>query len=168
MMLTRETTAGHDFAHDSKVLGREKVAHIWPAAGGLASGRPIFVLLHPFGGNRTSWARHAPDLMATLARDFVVVLPECGRGWFINDHAGKRYEDYLIGELIPLVRETYARGRPGLHRRVFHGRGVGLFSRSETSRCVRRGVCRGGSVHGGKSHGRSLRGDPLGRAADPD
>ena len=28
MMLTRETTAGHDFAHDSKVLG----TLIWPAA----------------------------------------------------------------------------------------------------------------------------------------
>jgi putative tributyrin esterase len=112
MMLTRETTAGHDFAHDSKVLDRRKVAHIWPAAGGLASERSIFVLLHPFGGNRTSWARHAPDLMAALAEDFIVVLPECGRGWFINDHAGKRYEDYLIGELIPLVRETYAAAGP--------------------------------------------------------
>ena len=112
MMLTRETTAGQDFAHDSKVLGREKVAHIWPAVGGLASGRPIFVLLHPFGGSRNSWARHAPDLMATLARDFIVVLPECGRGWFINDHAGKRYEDYLIGELIPLVRESDAAAGP--------------------------------------------------------
>ena len=69
-------------------------------------------MLHPFGGNRTSWARHAPDLMATLAQDFIVVLPECGRGWFINDHAGKRYEDYLIGELIPLVRETYGAAGP--------------------------------------------------------
>jgi putative tributyrin esterase len=112
MMLTRETTAGHDFAHDSKVLDRRKVAHIWPAAEGLASERSIFVLLHPFGGNRTSWARHAPDLMAALAEDFIVVLPECGRGWFINDHAGKRYQDYLIGELIPLVRETYAAAGP--------------------------------------------------------
>ena len=50
--------------------------------------------------------------MAGLARDFVVVLPECGRNWFINDHAGKRYEDYLVGELIPRVRERYgAAGR---------------------------------------------------------
>ena len=91
----------------SHALGRQKVAHILPSPAEIAPGRPMFVLLHPFGGNRTAWAKYAPDLMAKLARDFVVVLPECGRSWFINDHAGKRYEDYLIGELIPLVRESY-------------------------------------------------------------
>ena len=48
MMLTRETTAGHDVAHASNVLGRGE-ARLYPAppVGGLASGRPIFVLLHP-------------------------------------------------------------------------------------------------------------------------
>ncbi len=112
MMLARDRTAGHDFAHDSKVLGRSKVAYVLPSPAGTASGRSMFMLLHPFGGNRSSWARHAPDLMAALAQDFIVVLPECGRGWFINDHAGKRYEDYLIGELIPLVRETYVAAGP--------------------------------------------------------
>ena len=112
MMLTRETTAGHDFAHDSHALGRQKVAHILPSPAEIAPGRPIFVMLHPFGGNRSSWARYAPDLMATLARDFLVVLPECGRGWFINDHAGKRYEDYLVGELIPLLRKNYGANGP--------------------------------------------------------
>lgn len=112
MMLTCETTAGHDFAHDSKVLGRSKIAYVLPPPAEVASERPMFMLLHPFGGNRSSWARHAPDLLATLAQDFVVVLPECGRGWFINDHGGKRYEDYLIGELIPLVRGRHGAAGP--------------------------------------------------------
>lgn len=111
MMLTRDRTAGQDFAHDSKALSRNKVAYVLPPSAEMAS-RPLIMLLHPFGGNRSSWARHAPDLMATLAHDFVVVLPECGRGWFINDHAGKRYEDYLIGELIPLVRERHGAAGP--------------------------------------------------------
>jgi putative tributyrin esterase len=111
-MLTREITTGHDFAHDSRALGRRKVAHVLPSPVEIAAGRPAFVMLHPFGGNRTSWVKYAFELMARLARDFIVVLPECGRNWFINDHAGKRYEDYLAGELIPLVRERYGSTGP--------------------------------------------------------
>jgi putative tributyrin esterase len=105
LMLTREVIEGEDFAHASHALGRSKVAHILPSPAEIAPGRPIFVLLHPFGGNRTSWLKSAPDLMAKLAQEFIVVLPECGRNWFINDHSGKAYEDYLVGELIPLLRE---------------------------------------------------------------
>jgi putative tributyrin esterase len=111
-MLMQQLAAGHDFEHESRALGRTKVAHILPAATEIAPCRPLFVMLHPFGGNRGSWARYAPALMTDLARDFIVVLPECGRGWFINDHAGKRYEDYLIAELIPAVRERYGASGP--------------------------------------------------------
>jgi S-formylglutathione hydrolase len=111
-MLMQQLATGHDFAHESRALGRSKLAHVLPAEAEIAPGRPLFVLLHPFGGNRGSWAKYAPELMADLAQDFVVVLPECGRGWFINDHAGKRYEDYLIGELIPAVRERYGSSGP--------------------------------------------------------
>jgi S-formylglutathione hydrolase FrmB len=106
-MLSSDVLAADDFAHDSRLLGRRKVAHVLPPAGA-AHERPLFVMLHPFGGNRSSWLKHAPGLMAGLARDLVVVLPECGRNWFINDHSGKRYEDYLITELIPAVRASYA------------------------------------------------------------
>ncbi len=53
IMLTHEITAGHDFAHDSRALGRRKVAHILPSPAEIAAGRPAFVMLHPFGGNRT-------------------------------------------------------------------------------------------------------------------
>jgi tryptophan synthase beta chain len=35
--------------------------------------------------------------------DFIVVCRESGRRWFINDHAGHRYEDYLVHELVALV-----------------------------------------------------------------
>lgn len=112
MMLTREIIAGHDFAHDSQVLGRKKIAYILPSPAEIAPGRPVFVMLHPFGGNRTSWLKHAPDLMAKLARDFIVVLPECGRHWFIDDHSGRSYEQYLVGELVPLVQESYGASGP--------------------------------------------------------
>ncbi len=168
MMLTCETTAGHDFAHDSKVLGRSKVAYVLPSPAEPASERPMFMLLHPFGGNRSSWARHAPDLLATLAQDFVVVLPECGRGWFINDHGGKRYEDYLIGELIPLVRGRHGAAGPACIGGFSMGGASAFFLALKHPELFARGVRRGGRVHGRKSHGRSLPGVPLGRAADPD
>lgn len=112
MMLTLGLNAGHDFAHNSQVLGRRKVAYILPAAERILPERPVFVILHPFGGKRTSWAKHAPDLMAQLSEDFIVVLPECGRNWFIDDHSGRRYEQYLIRELIPSVRSRYKASGP--------------------------------------------------------
>jgi S-formylglutathione hydrolase FrmB len=37
----------------------------------------------------------------------LVVLPECGRRWFINDVAGYHYEDYLVDELVPAIDGTF-------------------------------------------------------------
>lgn len=105
------TVAGHDFAHDSAVLGRRKLAHVVPpGVAGDAAG--LLILLHPFAGNRTSWLRHAPELIADVSRDSLVVLPECGRKWFIDDHAGARYAAYLTDELLPLVRAEYGATGP--------------------------------------------------------
>jgi len=104
--------SGHDFVHDSEILGRRKIAHLLPPRQPGRGGTPVFVLFHPFAGNRTSWIRHAPELMADLARDTLVVLPECGRRWFIDDHSGARYETYLTEELLPLVRAEYAATGP--------------------------------------------------------
>ena len=112
MMLTRETTAGHDFAHDFQVLDRERS----PISGPLRKDSHRSVRSSCCCIRLAAIARLGRDTRPISWRrwreDFIVVLPECGRGWFINDHAGKRYEDYLIGELIPLVRETYAAAGP--------------------------------------------------------
>ena len=103
---------GHDFAHDSAVLGRRKLAHVLPPGETRGGVTPVFVLLHPFAGNRMSWLRHAPDLLSDLARDTLVVIPECGRRWFIDDHSGARYETYVADELLPLVRAEYGATGP--------------------------------------------------------
>lgn len=103
---------GHAFAHDSRVLGRRKMAHVLPPRDRHGSATPVLILLHPFAGNRTSWLRHAPDLVADLARDTLMVMPECGRKWFINDHAGARYETYVAEELLPLIRAEYGATGP--------------------------------------------------------
>lgn len=103
---------GHDFAHDSPVLGRRKLAHVLPPRETRGDPTPILLLLHPFAGNRTSWLRHAPDLVADLARDTLVAMPECGRKWFIDDHAGSRYETYVTDELLSQLRAEYGATGP--------------------------------------------------------
>ncbi len=70
-------------------------------------GYPVLVLLHGYGGSRQTWIDRTRLLECLCRKDLVVVLPESGRRWFINDHAGLRYEDYLIGEVIPFVKSSF-------------------------------------------------------------
>lgn len=89
----------------SESVGREKsITVVLPAA--YSSTRrpyPVLYLLHGYGGNRRTWLL-CPDLAAQLAAgDLVLVLPESGRSWLINDARGRRYEDYLTDEVVPYV-----------------------------------------------------------------
>lgn len=119
-------TGGHDFAHESKALGRRKLAHVVPPREQSGGPTPILVLLHPFAGNRTSWLRHAPELIAETARDTLVAMPECGRKWFIDDHAGTRYETYVAEELLPLLRREFGAEGPATVA-GFSAGGAGAF-----------------------------------------
>lgn len=118
---------GHDFTHDSRALGRRKVAHVLPPRETRGAEVPMLILLHPFAGNRTSWLRHAPDLIAELARDTLVAMPECGRKWFIDDHAGARYETYVTEELLPLLRAEYGASGPVTVGGFSAGGGAAVF-----------------------------------------
>lgn len=75
-----------------------------------ATGRcryPVLFLLHGYGGNRDTWLRNTAVLRCAQALNMIVVLPESSRRWFINDHEGHRYEDYLVHELVPLVDRSF-------------------------------------------------------------
>jgi S-formylglutathione hydrolase len=117
---------GEDFAHESKALGRRKLAHVIPPRERPGGPTPILILLHPFAGNRTSWPRHAPDLIGDIARDTLVAMPECGRKWFIDDHAGTRYETYVAEELLPRLRTAYGADGPATVA-GFSAGGAGAF-----------------------------------------
>lgn len=89
----------------SGALGRGKRVNI-VLPGGYAArgpGHPVLYLLHGYGGGRDTWLLRTA--LVELVRDsrLIVVLPESGRRWFINDHAGLRYEDYLLQDLVPAV-----------------------------------------------------------------
>jgi S-formylglutathione hydrolase FrmB len=108
----------------SPALGRVKRASVLVPRTCTAEGRdvPVLYLLHGFGGSRTTWLTGTRLSEHLAGLELLVVLPESGRRWFINDHRGFRYEDYLVDELIPFVDDRYA-----VHLRQ-GVRGIGGFS----------------------------------------
>ena len=98
---------------DRLFWGAKKKAHVvLPTAPVRLASCPMFILLHSFAGDRFSWIKHAPHVIQKLAQDSIVVLPESGRRWFIDDYSGERYEHYLIDELIPLTQAELANSGP--------------------------------------------------------
>lgn len=84
---------------------------------------PVTYFLHGWGGSSLSCLNH-PDLRRLLlAAPHYTVLPESFRRWFINDHEGYRYEDYLIGELVPIIDERF--GVPSTAARAIGGFSMG-------------------------------------------
>jgi S-formylglutathione hydrolase len=95
-----------EIVHPSAALGRDRKRCLIvgpPEALDAGEPRPVSYLLHSWGGNARSWVDH-PRVFALLkAAPHYTVMPESFRRWFINDHEGWRYEDYLIDELVPLI-----------------------------------------------------------------
>jgi S-formylglutathione hydrolase FrmB len=94
----------------SKALEREKSITVVLPPGYAPAGPPfpVLYLLHGYGGNRRSWLTSCPALEACVAAHrMILVLPESGRYWLINDAAGRRYEDYLVHDLVRRVDEEF-------------------------------------------------------------
>jgi len=81
------------------------IPHTCTSGGRKAS---VLILLHGFGASRATWLSRTRLVEHLRGLDLVVVLPESGRRWFVNDDRGLRYEDYLVQELVPFVDENYA------------------------------------------------------------
>lgn len=97
-----------EIEHPSHALGRNKkrCVVVLPAeAGGAGAPRSVSFFLHGWGGNAQSYLNHPRIREQLLAAPHYTVLPESFRRWFINDHEGNRYEDYLVEELLPLIDE---------------------------------------------------------------
>jgi len=91
----------------SLALGTDKRVDVLVPPAPRQDGSPVLVLLHGYGGTRRTWTDQTRLVDHLRGSDLFVVMPESGRRWFINDHAGHRYEDYLIDELIPLIRRSF-------------------------------------------------------------
>ncbi|WP_240138472.1 alpha/beta hydrolase [Streptomyces sp. MUM 178J] len=108
----------------SPLLGRDKgVNVVLPGAySAHGAGHRVLYLLHGYGGNKDTWLVNTRLVDHLAESGTIVVLPQSGRRWFVNDHAGLRYEDHLIHELVPAIDERFNT----LPTRA--GRAVGGFS----------------------------------------
>ncbi|MGB0840549.1 MAG: alpha/beta hydrolase [Chitinophagales bacterium] len=76
---------------------------------------PIVYLLHGYTDNETAWVQFGQmntlldeAIAAQKVPPMVVVMPDAGVSWYINNHDGTvRYEDFFIQELMPKVETDY-------------------------------------------------------------
>jgi S-formylglutathione hydrolase FrmB len=101
-----------DFRHDAPSLGRTKTARVIVPTGSPPGNRKrTCYLLHAFGGSRLAWPHHLDLSAADPGADLLFVFPESGRRWFINDCMGRRYEDYLVDDLVPAIDAEFPTDR---------------------------------------------------------
>ena len=113
-----------------------------PAGYGRGSERyPVAYMLSGYTGrglsqlNDAAWEETLPDRLDRLIargtmRPMIVVMPDCftryGGSQYINSEATGRYEDHLIGELVPYVDATF-RTIPEREARVVMGKSSGGY-----------------------------------------
>ncbi len=101
----------------SQILGQEVRYTIYlPPDYGTSSRRyPVVYLLHGYTDNDTAWVQFGQvNLIVDRAvaagelPPMIVVMPDGGVSWYINDYQGKvRYEDMFFKELIPYIDSNY-------------------------------------------------------------
>lgn len=113
--------------HASKVLGRDnkRVFALVPEQA-VERQVPICYYLHGWGGNAEAFLNHKGVRAVLQAADQISVFPESFRNWFINDHRGRRYEDYLIQEVLPVAERTWL--PKGTRKRMISGFSMGGLS----------------------------------------
>jgi len=101
----------------SKILGKEVRYSIYLPSDYESSQRkyPVLYLLHGYSDDETGWAQFGEVQKITNetiskgeATQMIIVMPDAGVSWYINDAAGKvKYEDFFINEFIPFIDSIY-------------------------------------------------------------
>ena len=82
-------------------------------------------LLHGYGGDRTDWVKRSG--LVKYIGEYIVICPDAHNGWYTNSVDGKRkYEDYILNELIPYVERKY-RTLGTRHGRIIAGLSMGGY-----------------------------------------
>lgn len=101
---------------------------------------PVIYWLHGFTGiglsaiNRSLWTPSLPELMDRViqggAPPAILVMPDgstrYGGSQYLNSPATGRYEDYIVGELVPYIDRTY-RTKPTADHRGVVGKSSGGY-----------------------------------------
>jgi enterochelin esterase-like enzyme len=101
----------------SKILGKEVRYSIYLPSDYESSQRryPVLYLLHGYSDDETGWAQFGEvqkianeTISNGEATQMIIVMPDAGVSWYINDAAGKvKYEDFFINEFIPFIDSIY-------------------------------------------------------------
>ncbi len=91
-----------------------------------AEGLPVFYLLHGMGDDYTKWHRNTAIERYAQEHSFVIVMPDGFRGCYTNHHAGPRYFDAIVEDVIGQVERLFPvrRDRGG---RVIGGLSMGGY-----------------------------------------
>ena len=118
----------------SPILGRDVSFSLYlpPDYGASARRYPVVYLLHGMTDDDAGWVQfgevHLAADRAVADREIppmIIVLPDGGLSWYINDHQGKvRWEDMFIQEFIPFIDANY-RTRPAREYRGISGLSMG-------------------------------------------
>lgn len=102
---------------DSEILEKEVEYSIYLPDDYQKSDRryPVLYLLHGFSDDETAWTQFG-EVQNIAAREtgkvdvtsMIIVMPDAGRSWYINNHDGSvKYEDFFSEEFISHVDNTY-------------------------------------------------------------
>ena len=101
----------------SKVLGKAVRYSIYLPSDYETSQRkyPVLYLLHGYSDDETGWTQFGEvqkianeSISKGEATQMIIVMPDAGVSWYINDAAGKvKYEDFFINEFIPFIDSVY-------------------------------------------------------------
>lgn len=150
MRKSREHPEGavHRLMHDSAVLKNNPLGDPWrrelhvytPAGWKKGEGLPLLLDMPGFGGSgmgHTNWrpiGENVPERLDRLIGSgamgrAVAAFPDCftrvGGNQYINSAGTGRYEDYLIGEIVPFVEREFGCGGEG--RRACFGKSSGGY-----------------------------------------
>ena len=101
----------------SKILGKAVKYSIYLPADYETSQRhyPALYLLHGYSDDETGWTQFGEVQKITNetiakgdATQMIIVMPDAGVSWYINDAAGKvPFEDFFVKEFIPYIDSVY-------------------------------------------------------------
>lgn len=101
----------------SKILGKVVRYSIYLPADYETSQRhyPTLYLLHGYSDDETGWTQFGEVQKITNetiakgdATQMIIVMPDAGVSWYINDAAGKvPFEDFFVKEFIPYIDSVY-------------------------------------------------------------
>ncbi len=121
---------------ESRLLGAPVGYTVYLPPGYDASQRayPVVYLLHGYTDDDSAWLQYGEadriadaGIAAGTLPPMILVLPDGGRSWFVDDHAGRvRWESMFVEEFLPYIERTY-RVRPGKAFRGLAGQSMGGY-----------------------------------------